>query len=143
MSVSERPVTHYESYTEARKHLKDLLDTASNGRVVVLERSGEQLSVIQSDVLRGLLVRSISVRPEMVHEDGAWAIFVPGMPIAAEAEDIDAAVDELIVAIGEYAEDWHARLRFAPNHQAHVAFVQFIDISTDQQIREWIIGSEE
>ncbi|MBK5217768.1 MAG: hypothetical protein JJE02_09310 [Propionibacteriales bacterium] len=142
MSISERPVTRYESYTEARKHLKDLLDTASEGRVVVVERSGDQLSVIKSEVLRGLLVHNISVRPEMVHEDDAWAIFVPGMPLAAEAEDIDAAVDELIAAIREYAEDWHARLRFAPNHQTHLAFVQFMDISTDQQIREWIIGSE-
>jgi hypothetical protein len=26
------PVTHYDSYTEARVHLKDLLDAAERGR---------------------------------------------------------------------------------------------------------------
>lgn len=68
-------------------------------------------------------------------------MLLPGTPIAADGAGLDEALEEFVAALREYAEDWVARLRFAPNHQQHWPLVQFVSHSSDADIAEWARGS--
>ncbi len=79
-------------------------------------------------------------RPEAVAEAQGWSVFLPGAPVAADGADLDAAVDEFVAALREYAEDWQARLRFAPNHRHQWPLVQFVALTSDADLSEWVRG---
>ena len=48
----------------------------------------------------------------------------------------------MIDALREYAEDWQERLLDAPNHRNNWGLVQLICLSTDDQLREWLVGAD-
>ena len=77
---------------------------------------------------------------EVVPEAGGWSIFIPGMPIAADGDTLDAAMTEMVDALREYASDWHSHLRDSPNHRGHEDLVQLIDQNDDDQLRDWLLG---
>ena len=56
------------------------------------------------------------------------------------ASTFDAAINEMIDALREYAEDWQDHLLDAPNHRDNWGLVQMICLSTDDQLREWLVG---
>lgn len=72
---------------------------------------------------------------------GGWSVFIPGVPVAADGATFDGAIDEMIDALREYAEDWQDRLLDAPNHREQWGLVQMIELSDDVQLREWLVGS--
>jgi hypothetical protein len=76
-----------------------------------------------------------------VSEAGGWSVFLPGTPLAADGERLDEAVDEMVVAMREYAEDWESRLADVPNHRDHWALVQLVSLSEDDELRAWLTGS--
>lgn len=134
---------HYESYTEARAHFKDLLDAAEQGRVATVRRDAGQAAVVDVERLRHFLS---SVRPsgaKVVAEAGGWSIFIPGLPVAADGATFDDAVSEMIDALREYADDWQERLLDAPNHRDNWALVQLISFSDDDQLQDWIVGASQ
>jgi predicted RNase H-like HicB family nuclease len=137
------PAVHYESYTEARAHFKDLLDAAEQGRVATVRRDAGQAAVVDVERLRHFLS---SVRPsgaKVVAEAGGWSIFIPGLPVAADGATFDDAVSEMIDALREYADDWQERLLDAPNHRDNWALVQLISFSDDDQLQDWIVGASQ
>lgn len=77
----------------------------------------------------------------IVAEDGGWSVFLPGVPVGVDGATFDAALDDMIDALREYATDWRERLRDAPNQQAHGALVQMISVCTDAQLRDWLQAS--
>ena len=134
---------HYESYTEARAHFKDLLDAAEQGRVAMVRRDAGQAAVVDVERLRHFLS---SVRPsgaKVVAEAGGWSIFIPGLPVAADGATFDDAVSEMVDALREYADDWQERLLDAPNHRDNWALVQLISFSDDDQLQDWIVGASQ
>jgi len=50
------------------------------------------------------------------------------------------AIDDLALALREYAEDWNARLYQAPNHRGNRAVVELVELSDDTQLRDWILA---
>lgn len=132
---------HYESYTEARAHLKDLLDAADQGRVATVRRDGGYAAVVDADRLRHALTFICTAKAEVVAEGGGWSAFFPGLPIAADGATFDEAIDELMDALREYAEDWQDRLLNAPNHRDNWGLVQLISLSDDAQLRQWLVGT--
>lgn len=133
----------YLSYTETRSHLREVLDTAESGLPIGIRRHDKFVALIESVRLREVLMDSRRLRrPEAVAEAGGWSVLLPGTPVAAEGTDLDEAVDEFICALRDYAEDWQARLRFAPNHQHHWPLVLLVSLSSDTDIGEWARGSE-
>ncbi|MBJ7308405.1 MAG: prevent-host-death protein, partial [Acidimicrobiia bacterium] len=72
-------------------------------------------------------------------EAGGWSAFLPGLPISGEGEDLDAAIDDLIDALRDYAADWNDRLHVAPNHQDNWAVAALVELSTDEQLRSWLL----
>lgn len=132
---------HFVSYSDARTHLKDLLDAADEGRAATVAREDRRIAVVQVEQLRSLLSAAVPA-PVAVPENGGWSLIMPGLPVAADGVDLDEALDELIIALREYSEDWNVRLRLAPNHRANWRLVQLVDLSNDDQLRAWIVGTE-
>ncbi|WP_411096853.1 prevent-host-death protein [Streptomyces sp. 020-2-3H-GM] len=132
---------HYESYTEARTHFKDLLDAAGEGRVATVRRDSDRAAVVDVDRLRHYLSLGCSAKAQAVAESGGWSIFIPGVPVAADGATFDEALSEMVDALREYAEDWQDRLRTAPNHKDHWGLVQLIALSDDQQLTDWLVGN--
>jgi predicted RNase H-like HicB family nuclease len=134
------PAVHYESYTEARAHLKDLLDAADEGRVATVRRDTRRAAVVDVERLRRYLSSVCPSKAEVVAEAGGWSVFLPGLPLAADGATFDEAIEEMIQALREYAEDWQERLRTAPNHEDNWGLVQMIALSDDAQLRDWMVG---
>jgi predicted RNase H-like HicB family nuclease len=132
---------HYDSYTEARAHLKDLLDAAERGRVATVRRDSARTAVVDVERLRHFLASIVPSRAQVVSEAGGWSVFIPRLPVAADGSSFDEAIAEMIDALREYAEDWQQRLLDAPNHRDNWGLVQLISLSDDDQLREWLVGA--
>jgi Antitoxin of toxin-antitoxin, RelE / RelB, TA system len=130
----------YDSYTDARAHLKDLLDAAERGRVATVRRDSARTAVVDVERLRSFLATLIPSRAQVVPEAGGWSVFLSGVPVAADGASFDEAVTEMIDALREYAQDWEERLLDAPNHRENWGLVQLISLSDDAQLRAWIVG---
>ncbi|WP_395294945.1 prevent-host-death protein [Kitasatospora hibisci] len=131
---------HYESYTEARAHLKDLLDAAGQGRVATVRRDTGYAAVVDAGRLRHALTLLCPSKAEVIAEGGGWSVFFPGLPVAADGGTFDEAIDEMVDALREYADDWQDRLLNAPNHRDNWGLVQLIGLSDDAQLRDWLLG---
>lgn len=132
---------HYDSYTDARTHLKDLLDAAQRGRAATIRRESTTAAVVDADRLRRFLAALSPVRAQVVAEAGGWSVFIPGLPIAAAGATFDEAISEVIAALREYAADWQERLAEVANHRDNWGLVQLIALSDDDQLRDWLVGS--
>jgi predicted RNase H-like HicB family nuclease len=132
---------HYDSYTDARAHLKDLLDAAEKGRVATVRRDSATTAVVDVERLRHFLAALIPSRAEVVAEAGGWSVFISGLPVAADGATFDAALDEMVDALREYADDWQERLLESPNHRENWGLVQLVSLSSDEQLRDWIVGA--
>lgn len=133
---------HYDSYTAAREHLKDVLDGAESGRVVTVRRDSATAAVLSAELLRHFLASVVSPRVQVVAEADGWSAFVPGLPVAAAGPGYDAVIADVVDALREYAEDW-PRLQHAPNHKENWGLVQLVTLSDDEQLRRWITGSRQ
>jgi predicted RNase H-like HicB family nuclease len=135
MSVTE---VHYDTVTEARAHFSALIDAAEAGVPATVRRDRLRAAVVDADRLRHFLVTVRPARAEVVAEAGGWSILLPGLPIAADGETFDQALDEMVAALREYAEDWADHLRHASNHEKNWGLVQIIDLSSDEELRDWL-----
>ena len=135
MSVKE---VHYGTVTEARAHFSALIDAAEAGVPATVRRDRRRAAVVDADRLRHFLVSVRPARAEVVPEGGGWSIVLPGLPIAADGETFEDALDEMVAALREYAEDWADRLRHASNHEQNWGLVQIIDLSSDEELRDWL-----
>lgn len=132
---------HYESYTDARAHFKDLLDAAERGRVATVRRDSNTTAIVDVGRLRHFLASIVPSRAQVVPEAGGWSVFIPGLPVAADGSSFDEAIVEMIDALREYAEDWQERLLDSPNHRDNWGLVQLISFSDDEQLRDWLVGA--
>lgn len=134
------PGLHYDSYTDARTHLKDLLDAAEKGRVATVRRESARAAVVDVERLQNFLSCLVPWKAQVVAEADGWSVFIPGLPVAADGPTFDEAVTEMIDALREYADDWQERLLDAPNHRENWGLVQLISLSDDEQLRAWLVG---
>jgi predicted RNase H-like HicB family nuclease len=135
------PQVHYDSYTEARNKLKNLLDAAESGQVATVRRDAVTAVVLDAERLRYFLASVVPSRAQVVQEAGGWSVFIPGLPVAADGGTFEEAITEMADALREYAEDWQDHLLQAPNHCGNWGLVQLISLSSDEQLREWLVGS--
>ena len=131
---------HYDSYSDARAHLKDLLDAAARGRVATVRRESASAAVLDAARLQHFLAAVVPSRAQVVAEAGGWSVFIPGLPVAADGAAFDEAIEEMVAALREYADDWQDRLLDAPNHRDNWGLVQLISLSDDDQLRDWLAG---
>src|SRR5271155_3146131 len=134
------PAVHYDSYTDARNNLKQLLDAAEHGLVATIRRDAALTAVLDAGRLGHFLASVVPSGARVVQEGDGWSVFIPGLPIAADAVSFDEAVSEMIETLREYAQDWQDHLLGAPNHQDNWGLVQLISLSSDAQLRGWLLG---
>lgn len=103
----------------------------------------ERFVVVAADTLGAELRRLLPSRAIVVAEGGGWSAILPGVPAHGDADSFDAAIDDLIDALRNYAEDWNGRLFRAPNHAQHRSLVELVELSGDAQLREWLVGSDQ
>lgn len=132
---------HYDSYTEARAHLKELLDAAEQGRPASVRRDASTAMVVDAGRLGRFLLRTYPSRAQVVAEGGGWSAFIPGLPVAADAATYDEAITEMIDALREYADDWQDHLYGVQNHADNWGLVHLIELSDDSQLRQWLTGA--
>lgn len=133
-------VTHFATLTEGRAHFRDLFDAAESGRPASVCRDSSRAAVVDADRLRDVLAALRPSGAELVAEAGGWSIFIPGLPIAADGATVNEAVNDMVEALREYADDWTDRLLHAPNHSRNWSLVQLIALSDDQQLKDWLVG---
>ncbi|MGV9662886.1 prevent-host-death protein [Nocardia niigatensis] len=146
MTTTERitSVERYNSMNSARQHFAQMLTAAEEGNVAVVSRKGKDSALVEVGRLRWLLSHIIRVHePQVVRENNNWVAYLPGLPLAVEEPDLDTAITALIEAMREYTADWQDHLHAALNHQKNVDFVQFVELSTDEQLREWLTAAEQ
>ena len=131
---------HYDSYTDARKNLKSLLDAAESGMVATVRRESATTAVLDAARLRHFLASVVPSRAQVVQEAGGWSVFIPGLSVAADGPTFDEAIADMTGAIREYAHDWQDHLLNAPNHRNNWGLVQLIGLCDDEQLREWLTG---
>lgn len=132
---------HFESYSAARPKLKELLDAAAAGRPATIRRDATHAAVVDAERLRHALGRLVPSRAEVVAEAGGWSAMLPGLPVAADGNSFDEAIDDLVTALRQYADDWNDHLLTAPNHSENWGLVQLVELSSDAQLREWVLGT--
>lgn len=130
----------FESYTSARQNLRAVLDAAAAGYVTTVTRDNERYLVTPAGQQREELAKLRPSNAEVLAEGGGWAVILPGLPVHGEGETFDSALDDALSALREYAEDWNERLRLAPNHAQHRAVVELVELSSDEQLRDWLLG---
>ena len=138
-SLDDMPVRHFPSYSEARANLRGVLDAANSGVVTTLERDHTRFAVVDGELLRSQLATLRPAHAVVTAEGGGWSAFLPGLPISGEGDDLDAALDDLIDALRDYAVDWNDRLHVAANHEANWAVAALVELSTDEHLRSWLL----
>lgn len=133
-------VRHFDSYTDARTNLRSVLDAAHAGLVTTVTRDRERFVVQPAEARGAELRRLLPSRAVVVPEGGGWVALVPDVPVHGDADTFAEAIDDLIDALRDYAEDWNDRLHTAPNHAAHRSLVELVELSDDDQLRTWLVG---
>jgi hypothetical protein len=131
---------HFASFTDARRNLRAVLDAARDGRITTVERDFERFIVLNAEDHRRDLAALRPANALVAAEGSGWSAVLPGLPVAGDGDSFDDAIADLIDALREYAEDWNTRLYRAPNHREHRAVVGLIELSSDEQLRDWILG---
>jgi predicted RNase H-like HicB family nuclease len=130
---------HYPTTTQARSEFKALLDAALAGRVVTVTRETERYTVVDTGRLLVKLMQARPARAVVVAEGGGWVALLPDLPIHGEGDSFDEAIDDLMVALREYAEDWNERLYSAPNHRDHWDVAEIAELAGDEQLKAWLV----
>lgn len=132
--------THFPTLSAARAGFKDLLDAAEEGRSATVRRENRVAAVVDAGRLRSMLTETRPADAQLVAEADGWSIFLPGLPLAADATTFDGALDEMVLVLREYAKDWEDHLLHAPNHANNWGLVQLIALSDDGQLKAWLVG---
>jgi len=130
-------VTDYPTASEARAHLKDVLDSNARGITVTVRRDDLVSAVVPADRLRDHLTHAVPARVSLLSEGGGVVAIMEGRPFVSEGATVEEALGDLILSLREYAEDWDDHLRNAPNHAGNWALVQLVKLSTDEELIDW------
>jgi antitoxin (DNA-binding transcriptional repressor) of toxin-antitoxin stability system len=131
---------HFDTVSDARAHLTQLLDAAEAGQPASLRRGLRRTAVVDSDRLRATLAALRPANAEVFAEAGGWVVTLPNTSLAADASTLEDAIVEMIQGLREYAEDWADHLLHAPNHRDNWGLVQLIQLSDDVQLHAWLVG---
>lgn len=125
--------------SEARSSMSEVLNRARRAHTPVIERGAELYAVTEKGSLLSFLKHTVQARPQVLLEDGAYVLLVPGLPFASEATTIDEAVDNLILDLREYAVDWKDVFSAAPNHAENWGLVTLVSLLNDAELKEWLV----
>jgi len=134
---------HFASFTDARRQLRLVLDSAHSGRVTTVHRDTQRFAVVDAAQLAARFMRLRPSGAVVVAVGGGWAALLPGLPVAGDGATFDQAIDDLIDTLREYAQDWNDRLLDAPNHRDNWDVVEIVELASDDELRAWIMATEQ
>lgn len=111
--------------------------------MISIKRGARSTVVADRDRFRGLLAKATPSRAMVVAEDNAWVIVIPDSPFAAEAQSLDDAIADLIANLRDYAAEWQEHFAAAPNHANNWALVQLVNVSSDDDLRHWLLNDQD
>lgn len=128
----------YQGIGVARSNLKKVFDTAEQGKSVTLGRNGEVVIALPAELVRRHFEETIEAKVEVeVTKEATW-LLCEKLPFHSEGKDFDSALDDMVLVLREYAEDWEDHLFSASNHADYWGLVQLIKLSTDEQLKTWL-----
>jgi hypothetical protein len=116
------------------------LDLAAEGRPVTFHREDQDFALLPAGLLRDVLLRAVPA-PEVIAEADGWSVLLPGHPVAADGATLDAALQDFISALRDYATAWDERLHLATGQRHAAALVQHVTLSGDDVLLAWARGS--
>ena len=128
----------YAYGSSARKDFSRFLHASFDPQVVTVKVSDRTVSVVDADMFRSHLARTVPADVQVFEEDGGIAIVLPGRPFAVETSSLAESLEEMIDVLREYAADWQARLHSSRNHRDNWALVQLIELSSDVELTRWL-----
>jgi len=100
--------TQFPTLSAARAGFKDLLDAAEEGRPATVRREHKVAAVIDAARLRCMLATLRPADAQVVAEAGGWSIFLPGLPLAADASSFDEALAEINEQVLSFYQEMEA-----------------------------------
>ena len=131
----------FESFRAAREGLAAALREAGADGLVVVSRADGAAALVNASSLRHFLASVVPSGAVIAPDEHGYSVYLPEQPIAADGATLDDALSQMVEALRTYAAAWHEVLRQAPNHSGNWGLVQLIELSSDDQLRDWLAGS--
>ncbi len=131
------------SSTEARIKWREIMDSSERGLPVTIRRLDTVTAVTDAERLRQYFFKTIAPQTMTYVEDGVHVIVLDHRGFAAEGNTIDEAIDDMVVQLREYQEDWEKHYVGAPNHQVNWPLAMLVSTSTNAQLKDWLINGGE
>ena len=127
-------------FTQARSQLSQLYSRIKDGGVEVIERNQERDVVLaNAGEYRRLLEAQAPFNVEIHPGDESVAAWIRALPVHAEGDTIDEALNNLAQALIDYASTWEKHLRGAPNHVHNVTHVRRVQLAGNRDaVREML-----
>lgn len=128
-------------FSKARNDMSRVVDRVQAGEPAVIERRGVKFLITSFDEERELLAGAFGFHPQVLADGPGVGIILPELGVHSEGDTLEQAEEELVNAAIDYAEDWHAVLRNAPNHVDRRGWVWRITMADDRDaVRRILFG---
>lgn len=119
------------------------MDRVESGGVAVLKRNSAMV-LVGREVLDSALAAANPFDVKVSFTSGQVAMWMDGAPVHGAGDTYDAAEEDFLDALVEYAEAWTEELRFAPNHRAKAGLVDRVLMYAGDrgELRRAVFGDE-
>lgn len=134
----------YRTISAARNAIGEIYNTAERHLAVAITRENDApIAVIRQDHLKKALQALCSLEPQVrFSSDGQVSMWLDGLPVSGQGETFDAAGQEIIDSLREYAKTWVDDLRDYPNHKHRWDVVNLVLLSDDDEMRAFLFGAD-
>ena len=134
----------YRSISAARSAISEIYNTAERNLAVGITRENDvPVAVIRQDHLKKALRALCLLEPQVrFSSDGAVSMWLVGLPVSGQGESFDAAGQDLIDSLRDYAKTWIEELRDYPNHKNRWDVVNLVLLSNDDEMRVFLFGDD-
>lgn len=135
----------FSRITDARDRFKDMYDSAEAHLPAVVQRDNDApVAVVRRDDLARALRALCPLDPVVqVQPDGTVSMWLPDLPVHAQADSWEAAEVALVAALRDYAELWAEDLRRYPNHEDAWGVANLSLLLTDDELRTHLFGAHD
>lgn len=134
----------YRTISAARNAIGEIYNTAERHLAVTITRENDApVAVIRQDHLKKALQALCLLEPQVrFSSDGQVSMWLDGLPVSGQGETFDAAGQEIIDSLREYAKTWVEDLRDYPNHKHRWDVVNLVLLSEDDEMRAFLFGDD-
>lgn len=134
----------YRTISAARNAIGEIYNTAERHLAVAITRENDApVAVIRQDHLKKALQALCLLEPQVrFSSDGQVSMWLDGLPVSGQGETFDAAGQEIIDSLREYAKTWVEDLRDYPNHKHRWDVVNLVLLSDDDEMRAFLFGDD-